>query len=377
MKTLKLAVLTVILSLSWYATVTAKQPFTVIIHDASQLARGVITFEVLTIGSDKNPGYAIDNTGSVVTNYDSFRDVKKFGLGYTAINSTGSALFLDYNFGIKSTVSANGGYEVDEHEFLAFENGELWYLIYDERPPNASEIAAGVPMTATFVSTIIQAQNDAGNTIFEWVDSEHLDVSQSLVNIANNRVDFCHGNSLALDFDNNVLLSCRNFGLIKIERSSGAVLWILAGNDNQFTGFTDIAYQHDFRPLLLERDTNTAERGIYGVFDDHESRGLVLEINQTSLVVTNTQVVTAGVETASFITGSFEQLPNGNFVICWGSNALWGATRDEPRLNDLAITEHNAAGDVLLEIHYPDPAFCYRARKFTPVQGTLFPMVWQ
>lgn len=379
MKTIKLTLLTTaILLFVWLNAANADEPFTITIHNASQLAPGIITFDARTLTG--GAGYIIDNTGAVLHTFPPYFDFKKAGPRYTAINAgSGLGLFFDYKFNLSSIppIQATSSYLMDNHEFLATDAGEFWYLIYDQRSPNAAEIAAGVPMTATFVSTIIQAQDANRNLIFEWIDSEHLDITKALAPINTARVDFCHGNSLAFDYDGNILFSCRGYGLLKINRATGAVIWILAGNANQFAGFTDIAWQHDFRPLLLEKATNTAQRGIYGVFDNHQSRGLVLEINQMSMVVTNTKIITAGEPTASFATGSFEQLPNGNFFVCWGTNALWGQTQGSPRLSDLAVTEHNPAGEVLLEIRYPDEQLCYRARKFTPVQVYFFPVLWK
>ena len=45
-----------------------------------------------------------------------------------------------------------------------------------------------------------------------------------------------HGNSIEIDYDNNILLSNRRSSeIIKIDRETGEVIWIMGGPLNEFT----------------------------------------------------------------------------------------------------------------------------------------------
>nr|MBK9651865.1 aryl-sulfate sulfotransferase [Bacteroidota bacterium] len=109
--------------------------------------------------------------------------------------------------------------------------------------------------TATVKCGVIQEQDANKNVVFEWHAKNHytfLDVdTDRLFNPAN--VDWNHMNALELDTDGNILVSVRHFNEItKINRSTGAIMWRMGGNANQFTFTNDSVMfkgQHDIRRL--------------------------------------------------------------------------------------------------------------------------------
>ena len=78
-------------------------------------------------------------------------------------------------------------------------------------------------------------------------------------------IDYVHINSIAIDYDSNIVISSRHLNeLTKINRKTGAVMWRLGGAHNQFIFLNDsygLSYQHDARPVPGKPDQ-------YTVFDD-------------------------------------------------------------------------------------------------------------
>jgi hypothetical protein len=165
-----------------------------------------------------------------------------------------------------------------------------------------------------------------------------------------------HGNSIEIDFDNNLIISNRRSSeAIKIDRISGNVIWILGGPASDFSfihdTFNGFSQQHDIRRL---------ENGNLLVFDNgvghtpQISRIVEYELNLNTMVADLVWSFSHPEEYVGLSMGSVQRLENENTLINWGNIANSGAI----------ITEVNMDKDILMEIQFPQGFNIYKVRKF-------------
>ena len=112
--------------------------------------------------------------------------------------------------------------------------------------------------------------------------------------------------------------------IVKINRKTGDVMWILGGKQNEFTFINEhgenaptyFSYQHDISVL---------PNGNFTLFDNGEqhspnySRGVEYKLdvpNKTATLVWEYRHLPNDIYAAAM--GSVERLPNGNYIVGWG-----------------------------------------------------------
>ena len=149
-------------------------------------------------------------------------------------------------------------------------------------------------------------------------------------------------------------MATRSSEVIKINRYNGQIIWILGGPNNQFTITNDtyngFSRQHDVRRL---------ENGNLLLFDngnDHEpaiSRALEYELNEEEMIASLAWEFSHPEGYIGLAMGSVQRLPNNNTLINWG--------RLQEEIG--VITEVDQYNNIVLEIKYSDPIYCYRVTK--------------
>jgi outer membrane protein assembly factor BamB len=199
--------------------------------------------------------------------------------------------------------------------------------------------------------------------VFSWDSIDHIDLTEAdFIEqrewwIKNNINDYFHGNSVAEAVDGNLLISGRHTNsIIKIDRTSGAVLWRLGGTKSDFTFIDDpeggFSHQHSVHQLpsgniLLYDNGNQNPRQISRVVEY-----AIDEVTKTARLVWS---YSDGRFT--YATGSVQRLKNGNTLIGWGLE------RDRQRATVPRITEVNQAGVVMMQIYFPDYSGLYNVFK--------------
>lgn len=244
----------------------------------------------------------------------------------------------------------------DMHEFLRLENGNVLFLSYRTRVLNLS-ICHGFKNSLVYDPVIVE-QTESGETIWIWDGKNylnvrdatdgpdvHFDVKPPL------HVDYAHPNAISLFSDGNLLLSLKHMDcVLKIDRSSGDVIWVMGGEKCSFNEFTFLddpkngfSHQHTAR-ILSNGDLLLFDNGT--LHNEQESRAVQYSIDEekrTAKLVwsySNSQFTPAQ--------GSVERLPNGNTLIGWGF-----ATTP-------FVSEVTPEGKVVLEMNLPDGQIIYR-----------------
>lgn len=132
------------------------------------------------------------------------------------------------------------------------------------------------------VNAIVQEQKN-GEVLMQWESIDHPELYTASVfnndyenytdTDSENYADYVHINAVAVDPENfDLLISCRSLGLIKLDRETGDILWVMGRGQNDILGAESEQiglYQHDVRYL---------DDGSFTIFDN--SGG----IDQTSRV---------------------------------------------------------------------------------------------
>jgi len=271
---------------------------------------------------------------------------------------------MDSSFVLLDSLTMGNGYDVDVHDILLLPNGHYLMMSYDPQVVDMSQIVPGGNPDAIVTGLVIQEVDRNANVYFQWRSWDHFEITDATwdVNLLAATIDYCHGNSLELDYDNNLLLSSRNMDEItKISYPSGDIIWRFGVNaeNNMFTITGDLmgfSHQHDFRRL---------ENGNYTVYDNGNlhmppvSRALEYNINEDNMIATLVWSYEHDPDIFAPATGSTRRLANGNTLIGWGTHYIE------------AVTEVTSENNLAMEIILPDNIGHYRAVK-TPWKTNRF-----
>ena len=248
------------------------------------------------------------------------------------------------------TVMCTEGY-TDYHDFIITDDNTYITQAYSTEVFDLSHIGLSQFELVSGV-LIIQEFDFDDNLIFNWNALDHLDIyDYDLLQSFQmpGSIEWMHGNSIDIDFDNNLIISNRRSSeIIKIDRDSGEIIWIWGGPSNEFEIINDplngVKYQHDVTRL---------ENGNFLIFDNrynHVEISRVVEysvdeINKTATLVWDYENP-YGYHARAM--GSAQRLPNQNTFINWGSLQIEG------QLVGASLMEVDYEKNIRLELKFID-----------------------
>jgi hypothetical protein len=268
----------------------------------------------------------------------------------------GSFVVLDTNFKVIDTLNCSPIYLIDNHEFQLLRNGHYFLIANEFQIMDMSQLVDGGDSSAIVYGKHVVEFDSNDNIIFIWRSWDHFNILDAIhVDLTASRIDYVHMNAIALDYDNNILISSRNLSEItKIDRYTGEIIWRLGGVNDDFTWANDeygISYQHDIRPVPNKPN-------YYTLFDNgnyHEprfSRAIELQIDTLSMTVTKVWEYRHSPDRYANGMGNVQRLPNENTLINWSQNILPKATE---------VTEN---GEIVYEMNFEENNKCYRTFRF-------------
>lgn len=234
---------------------------------------------------------------------------------------------MDQNFVEIDTVVPGHGYLPDDHELQILENGHMLLVARDDVRIDMSEIVTGGNPNALVEAHHVQELDQNRNVIFEWRNWDHLDIRDTKVSLLGSFVDFVHTNSIAVDYDGNLIISPREYNMIiKVDRVTGETIWKLGGKHSDFVFINeDIEFSriHDVRPVPGEPNQYTLyDNGRARANGKQFSRAVQYKLNTNPNVMTAEKVweYRHTPDLFSAYCGSCQPLPNGNRLIGWAGN---------------------------------------------------------
>ena len=119
------------------------------------------------------------------------------------------------------TYTSQGHTNTDFHDSILFPSGGRILMSYEPNP------------TTLLVDSLVQEVGPGGGVILDWNSAEHMDPA---VDGLSGLPDYAHLNSIEVMADGNLLLSFRHTSqVMKIDRTTGDVIWRLGGVNSDFT----------------------------------------------------------------------------------------------------------------------------------------------
>jgi hypothetical protein len=247
---------------------------------------------------------------------------------------------------IATVQAANGLRGMDLHEFLLTPQGDAWIV-------GVSPVHYG-NLTRPLMDAVVQEIDvKTGLVLFEWHALDHIPISESYfkTNAPGLVYDPYHLNSVSIDTDGNPIISMRNtWAVYKVNAQTGAVMWILGSNQNQFKrgSGTSTVFQHD---VLVQPG------GTFTMFDDgggpptvRAGRAIKVAVNESTKTVTLLKQYTHNPPLDTNFEGNAQELPNGDLFVGWGQQPYF--------------TEFNAAGKQIFDARFTSNTSSYRAYRF-------------
>jgi len=232
----------------------------------------------------------------------------------------GEAVLLNRAYREVARVRAAGGRAMDMHALVLTPAGTALFTCHPELVPADLSSIGGRRDAQVYESIIQEVDIATGRLLFEWRSLKHIPLSSSCLPV-DLRYDYLHPNSIQLLPDGNLLVSARHtWAIYKLERRTGEVMWTLGGKNSDFEmgPGTAFAWQHDAR-RVSENVFSLFDNGSDGAIDtERQSRGLLLEVDESRRKVTLGTAFTAPRRTLSSSMGSVQVLPSGRVVVGWG-----------------------------------------------------------
>ncbi|HEX2869521.1 MAG TPA: aryl-sulfate sulfotransferase [Ignavibacteriales bacterium] len=283
------------------------------------------------------------------------------------LKGNNNRIIMDTSFVPVDTLKCGNGYKTNGHDALLLPNGHAILIANDKQPVDMSLVIQGGDPNAQVTGLVVQELDASHNVVFQWRSWDYIPITASYFDLTMADIDLLHTNALSVDKDSNILVSMRHLSsIVKINRETGNVDWILGGKLNQFTfineheanGPTYFSYQHDIEVLPNSNIT---------LFDDgtqhspQYSRGVEYKLDEQHKTATMVWEYRHSPDIYADAMGSVQRLPNGNTVIGWGNKTGAGIP---------VYTEVHPDNSIALELFFPVGQFCYRAYKYPWISQT-------
>ncbi len=256
-----------------------------------------------------------------------------------------------------ATVQAGNGLAADLHDFQITPQNTALITAYYPVFWNGSSVRASKHVIA-LDGVVQEIDIKTGLVLFQWDSLDHVPLTYSHTRVppknTRNPYDYFHLNSVDLDRDGSLIISSRNtWSVFKVSHQTGAVIWTLGGKHSSFKmgPGASFAFQHDVR-------VRSSHDWYFTIFDNgagppviHPSRALKLFLDVTHKTARLVTQHTDAPPVESYVEGDYQQLPNGNSFVGWGSGPY--------------LSEYSKAGSLLLNGRFLDNNGSYRIFRFT------------
>ncbi len=260
---------------------------------------------------------------------------------------------LDQNYNQINTYNCTG-YETDSHDLILLPNGHSLIIGKDNRVIDMSQLVNGGRTNAWVQGNVIQELDSNKELRREWSCWDHYQIMDAVhENLTAYSIDFTHLNSIAVDYDSNLVISIRNLSEVtKIDWETGNVIWRFGGVNNEFQLIGDpggISYQHHVRPVPGKHNHYTIFDNGYNRFPQY-SRAVEYEIDPVNMIAEKVWEYRYTPDRFTHMMGSVQRLPNGNTYIDWSE---W----------TLRTCEVDSNGKLLFDMESDDVS-SYRTKRF-------------
>jgi hypothetical protein len=202
-----------------------------------------------------------------------------FWLGDDTVRGHGAGhyVMLNSSYDIVYEIGAANGRKADLHDFVITSRNTALLVIFQPRQGDVRPLGRKFSDTgnqAIWECIFQEIDIETGELLFEWVASDHLDLTLTYSSLASkvgdsgtrtNPFDWFHINSVDRDKYGNYLITARNLhSILYIDGKTKEIIWTLGGKNNVFNDLSDghalnFAWPHHARFMVT-----SAFPGIYG-----------------------------------------------------------------------------------------------------------------
>ncbi|MBU6428087.1 MAG: arylsulfotransferase family protein [Cyanobacteria bacterium REEB65] len=206
------------------------------------------------------------------------------------------------------------------HDFVYVNDND--YLMEAFEPKTVSNIPSLPGATSSVLAAVIEEVKD-GRVVFDWDSTNDPEFyanasdGNDYTDKAQPDADYMHMNSICVDpRENNLIVSFRHQDqIVKLDRTTGAIMWRLGGKDSDFALTTAQQFSH-------QHYVRMAADGTLTVFDNgnaaQQTHLLAFKLDETSKTVTSFQDSTHETRYTPAM-GSFQILDPTHLFVGWGS----------------------------------------------------------
>lgn len=202
------------------------------------------------------------------------------------------------------------------HDLRIGANGDYWVMCDDTVTMDLT--AVGGRDGARVAWTVLQHVSRSGDLLFEWQSQDHVELTDVPAGeLGGDRVNATHGNGIEFDTDGHLLLSFRSLNqVLKVDRTTGEVLWRLGGVRNEFTFVSD-----SLNGFQQQHGVRRAGPGFLQMLDNRQVapsrfvRYLVNPVTKTATLVIDFQ---DSPTTFTAVGGATQYYENGHAVVTFG-----------------------------------------------------------
>lgn len=263
-------------------------------------------------------------------------------------HTAGEVVVLDTSYQEIARVGMGGELPKDTsdlHETTITADDTMFLISYVKKQTDLSSVGGDKDGWA-WEGIVQEVDLETGDPLFEWHSLDAVPVDQSEAELKDGEgtkdepFDYIHLNSVSEDDDGKALLvSARNtHAVYQLDRKSADLNWVLGGKASDFE-------MGDGAQFAWQHDAQRRSDGTLTMFDNHaaprlgDTRGLRLDVDEKKK---RAEVVTeypAPDDRSSGSQGNFQELPNGNVVLGWGSEPFVSEfSKDGKLLADLTFT---------------------------------------
>ena len=276
--------------------------------------------------------------------------------GFLTSVASNQILVLDSTFTIVKRILPKADTLIDPHDFLLLGNGDYYMLTDKQRVFDMSSVIPGGMRNAILMENEIVGFDSSDNEIFRWKSKDYFHPGDAIhENLLLRSIDYVHINTIALDYDDNLIISSRNLSEVtKIDRKTGKIIWRLGGVNNQFElrGDTEFfSYQHDVRPI-------PGKPNHYTIFDNgnfrsnNYSRVIEYFVDTASYTAEKVWEYRAIPDMFTRFMGSAQRLADGKTLINWA---------DEKKPKAMMVTP---SGQVVMNANFKSEHAAYRTNYY-------------
>ena len=160
----------------------------------------------------------------------------------------GCVVIMDENYDVIEEVyyQTSDGEEImiDPHGFIYIDDGHYILAAYEDIVVEEIPEELGAQDDSAYLAVLYIQEIQDGEVLWEFCSQDYEKFLSATTAVAwetsmEECSDYMHFNSMYIDNDANLLISCRNINsIIKVSRQTGELIWILGGSEDEF-GLTE------------------------------------------------------------------------------------------------------------------------------------------